>query len=102
MRRIERARFKSEFRGTLSVLSSIRINNRMKLPSFANIIYLFVHSELKGRGKTINVINVKKIQASKRNCFPKCKNLHLISSLSNLTKFQNNSKNLLDHKLQIH
>lgn len=101
MRRIERARFKFEFRGTLSVLSSIRINNRMKLPSFANIIYLFVHSELKGRGETLSLM-LKKIQASKRNCFPKCKNLHLISSLSNLTKFQNNSKNLLDYKLQIH
>lgn len=56
MRRIERARFKSEFRGTLSVLSSIRINNRMKLPSFANIIYLFVHSELKGRGETLSLM----------------------------------------------
>lgn len=56
MRRIERARFKFEFRGTLSVLSSIRINNRMKLPSFANIIYLFVHSELKGRGETLSLM----------------------------------------------
>lgn len=55
MRRIERARFKSEFRGTLSVLSSIRIN-RMKLPLFANIIYLFVHSELKGRGETLSLM----------------------------------------------
>lgn len=62
MRRIERARFKSEFRGTLSVLSSIRINNRMKLPSFANIIYLFVHSELKGRGETLLMLKKSKLR----------------------------------------
>lgn len=72
MRRIERARFKSEFRGTLSVLSSIRINNRMKLPSFANIIYLFVHSELKGRGETLSLM-LKKSKLRKEIVFQNVK-----------------------------